>query len=126
MLSKRRTGGHRHITPLNGRARQVQAYPPDLCKALCTGIKNQIKEEQSVTTNSLVNGKHWDDVSGGWLGPRLVAEARAEEMEYIHMRKVYTRLPSSQCFRETVKAPIKTGWVETKERRASRTCGPGG
>ena len=65
MLSKRRTGGHRHITPLNGRARQVQAYPPDLCKALCTGIKNQIKEEQSVTTNSLVNGKHWDDVSGG-------------------------------------------------------------
>ena len=31
---------------------------------------------------------------------------------------MYTRVPRSQCFRETGKAPIKTGWVETNKGTA--------
>eukprot|EP00973_Karenia_brevis_P042738 5914809-Karenia_brevis.AAC.1 len=32
---------HRHVHLVNGRARKAQVYPPDLCKAMCMGIKDQ-------------------------------------------------------------------------------------
>ena len=92
LLSKRCTGGHQpahHALERQSETSSSVSTRPDLCKAICTGIKSQIKEEQGVTMNSFVNGKHWDDVRGGWLDPRLVAEARAEEMEYIHKHTLW-------------------------------------
>ena len=49
--------------------------------------------------------------SGGLI--RNCVQARREEVEYIRRHKMYTRVPTETCFRETGKAPIKTGWAET-------------
>ena len=49
----------------------------------------------------------------GWLDPELCAKARQEEVEYIRRRKMHTKVSREMCLRETVKAPVKTGWVET-------------
>ena len=62
---------------------------------------------------SVWEGRHWDDNKGGWLDPELCANARREEVEYIRRHKMYVRVPREVCFRETGKAPIKTGWAET-------------
>ena len=35
------------------------------------------------------------------------------DVERTRHRKMYTRVPRETCLRETAKAPIKTGWVET-------------
>eukprot|EP00973_Karenia_brevis_P025635 3536728-Karenia_brevis.AAC.1 len=32
---------HRHVHLLNGRARKAQVYPPELCRAICRGLKYQ-------------------------------------------------------------------------------------
>eukprot|EP00973_Karenia_brevis_P068755 9559104-Karenia_brevis.AAC.1 len=32
---------HRHVCLINGRAKKAQVYPPELCKAICKGIKDQ-------------------------------------------------------------------------------------
>ena len=42
----------------------------------------------------------------------LCAQARREEVEYFRRHKMYTRVSRETCLRETVKAPIKTGWAE--------------
>ena len=34
-------------------------------------------------------------------------------MEYIRRHKMYTRVSREVCFRETGRAPVKTGWAET-------------
>ena len=39
--------------------------------------------------------------------------ARSEEVEYIRLHKMYTRVSRETCLRETGRAPIKTGWAET-------------
>ena len=58
-------------------------------------------------------GWHWDDNKGGWLDPELCTKSRREEVEYIRRHKMYVRVPSEVCLRETGKAHIKTGWAET-------------
>ena len=61
---------------------------------------------------SLWEGCHWDDNNGGWIDPKLCAEARREEVT---------------CLRASRKAPIKTGWVKTGNgRTGSSTCLRGG
>eukprot|EP00973_Karenia_brevis_P032008 4417126-Karenia_brevis.AAC.1 len=32
---------HRHVNLMNGRAKKAQIYPPELCKAICRGLKAQ-------------------------------------------------------------------------------------
>ena len=62
---------------------------------------------------SVWEGCHWDDNKGGWLDPDSCAQARREEVEWIRRHKMYTKVRRETCFRETEKAPIKTGWAET-------------
>ena len=62
---------------------------------------------------SVWGGWHWDDNKGGWFDPELCAKARREEVEYIRLHKMCTRVSRETCLRETGRAPIKTGWAET-------------
>ena len=66
--------------------------------------------EQELLLSSLERW-HWDDYKGGWLDTELCVKARREEVARI--LKMCTRVPRETCLRETEKAPIKTGWVET-------------
>ena len=65
--------------------------------------------------NSIREGKYWDDAKGGWLDPVLVRKAREEEMQYVKKHAVYEKVPMSQCWKETGKNPVKTGWADTKK-----------
>ena len=65
--------------------------------------------------NSIREGKYWEDAKGGWLDPVLVRKAREEEMQYVKKHAVCEKVPMSQCWKETGKNPIKTGWADTNK-----------
>ena len=44
-----------------------------------------------------------------------VAGARMEEVGYLRKHRVYTRVPLSQCYAETGRPPLSTGWVDTNK-----------
>ena len=69
---------------------------------------------------SVWEGWHWDDNKGGWLDLELCAKVRREEAEYIRRHKMYTRVSSETCLRESGRAPIKTGWAETDKGRPGK------
>ena len=48
----------------------------------------------------------------GWI---LIRKAREEEMLYVKKHPVYEKVPMSQCWKETVKNTIKTGWADTNK-----------
>ena len=67
---------------------------------------------------SLQAGGYWDDAKGGWLNPDVVKAACTEEMGYVRKHTVYRRVPRAQCWAETGRAPIKTGWADTNKGSA--------
>ena len=58
------------------------------------------------------NGDFWDDVSGAKLNKQKIQEARLEEIKQLYKHKVYKKVPISQCWAETGKAPIKVKWID--------------
>ena len=95
-------GGHVHTPLLNGSAKAAARYPPDLCRAICRGyIKQMRNREEGVkslmqvsatdTTDEVPEheedhvdmGFAWDDVNNKALNPKMVRDARREEMKYI-------------------------------------------
>ena len=48
------------------------------------------------------------------MGSSLVRKAREEEMQYKKKHAVYEKVLMSQCWKETGKIPVKTGWADTK------------
>ena len=202
-LSKRCTGGHRHVHLVGGRASAAQEYPRELCQAICRGIAAQKKcdlEYRFATLpmssvelvdfshvccqatgrtgeiSSLCNidestssvwlapvirpigdfPVHWhdgvhdqdghgmqsgphecdgervlqselsalhvregveqavDDVSGAYLDPALVAEARKLEMKCFDDMKVYDRVPRPEMLKRQGKI-IKTRWIDVNK-----------
>ena len=79
------------------------------------GINRIIHEHAEDGLFSLTLGGCWDDNKGGWLQPELVRKGREEEMCYVRKHRVYDKVPRSQCYQDTGKAPIKTGWAETNK-----------
>ena len=65
--------------------------------------------------NSIREGKYWDDAKGGWLDSILVQRAREEEVQHVKKHAVYEKVPMGQCWKETGKNPIKTGWADTNK-----------
>ena len=47
------------------------------------------------------------------VDPVLIRKAREEEMQHVKKHAVYETVPMSQCWKETGKNPIKTGWADT-------------
>ena len=56
--------------------------------------------------------QYWDDLSGKRLDPKLVKEARKEEMAEFRKHGVYAKVPIQQCWKETGKDPIGVRWVD--------------
>ena len=56
--------------------------------------------------------QYWDDVSGALLEREGVEKARAEEMMEFRKHNVYTKVPLTECWDKTGKAPIKTRWLD--------------
>ena len=53
----------------------------------------------------------YDGASGVLLDPRLVREARADELRYVHQHKVWVEVPRSQA-RARGKRAVGTKWVD--------------
>jgi len=109
-LSRRCDGAHKHQQLLEGRAKEAQVWPEELCKAICQGLIREIQmQEQEVKLLLRLNhfdkieeeggkrkdkGIHddeeeprWDDVSGIALRPSEVMKARMKEIGYINGKK---------------------------------------
>ena len=54
-VSARCSGGHRHVHLVNGRARQAQEYPEGLCVAICEGLREQLRADESRRNKDEVN-----------------------------------------------------------------------
>ena len=54
----------------------------------------------------------WDDVTGAALDPKEVRRARREEIEYVQKMQFYTKVPKSECIKETGKSPISVRWID--------------
>eukprot|EP00973_Karenia_brevis_P093559 12417904-Karenia_brevis.AAC.1 len=134
---------HRHVHLLSGRARKAQVYPPELCRAICAGIRDQknydgsgerligsfevdrISKEDLKDMEKKSNGLHEDhdqdmiaidDVTGARLDIRLVREAREAEMKYFKKMGVYRKVPIQKCFEMTGKAPIGVRWIDVNKQ----------
>ena len=58
---------------------------------------------------------YWDDANGGYLDPKLVRAARAEELASIKSYKVYVKRPIKECLEVTDKKPMPIRWVDTSQ-----------
>jgi hypothetical protein len=54
----------------------------------------------------------WGDVKQKELKPVQVREARRVEMEHIHNRNLYNKVPRSKCYEQTGEPPVKSMWLE--------------
>ena len=54
----------------------------------------------------------WDEISEEPLSTERVIRARLEEIEAFRKREVYDKVPISQCWERTGKAPIGVRWVD--------------
>ena len=59
--------------------------------------------------------QYWDDTSGQLLDPDLTRAARMDEVECIQSMKVYSKVPISQCVKETGKRSIGTRWIDVNK-----------
>ena len=54
----------------------------------------------------------WDDVSRASLDPKAVRAARAEEVDYVKKMGFYTKVPISECLKQTGQTPISIRWID--------------
>ena len=57
----------------------------------------------------------WDDVFGAELNPKMVKEARKEEIEYVNKMHLYDKVPITECRRVTCKMPIIVRWIDVNK-----------
>ena len=67
----------------------------------------------AASTAAPEEGIYIDDVSGCILDPKLVRQARLEELQVIHSFKVYEKVPISECIQVTGKKPLGCRWGDT-------------
>ena len=102
-LKGREVHRHVHLVGAN-RAKAAQVYPVALVEAVLRGLKRELEKmnvisavEEQVSGPSPDDMVSWeaemveykDDASGATLDPKLVQEARAEELRWIHQESVY-------------------------------------
>lgn len=96
---------HRHVHLVGANwAKAAQVYPVALVEAVLRGLKRELEKmnvisavEEQVSGPSPDDMVSWeaemeeykDDASGATLDPKLVQEARAEELRWIHQESVY-------------------------------------
>ena len=86
-----------------------------LRKLITVGPNTQIAgEEAPQEESSSAWAMAWDDSSGEGLDPAEVAKARAKEMEYVHNRGVWRKVPRSLAVRNGWKV-IPTRWIDVNK-----------
>ena len=134
-------GQHRHVHLERGRAKAAQVYPRKLCAKICEGLAAQKKIEQlglaarpvmtveemqqvanvKADENPSESLHHadaeseysaWDDQSGQRLDPRLMIQARKDEIKYFREMGVYDKVDISEAGKETGRPPIGVRWVD--------------
>ena len=77
-------------------------------------VAKQIKEECRTVEEEdpMELEMAWDDVSGAELDPKMVRKAREEEIQYVRKMNLYEKVPISQCYETTGKAPITVRWID--------------
>ena len=142
---------HRHVQLVKGRAKQAQVYPPKFCAGVCEGIAAQKKkeilgvqsrplmtiEEMHRAAGSVAKGEcpsrslHEDEcegliaidgVTGQELDPRMMKQARRDEIEYFRKMGVYEKVDISEAWKETGKAPIAVRWVDINKGDSMNPC----
>jgi hypothetical protein len=117
---------HRHVVLTSGRAKATESYPPQLICAILRGLKRHLAQRGRMVPGDVGTviceeadyhmpvdfDEAWDDVSGAQLDTGKVKAARAEEVDVIREFGVYTKVPLTQCWEETGKAPIDTRWID--------------
>ena len=58
------------------------------------------------------DGQYWDEISNKKLEKDGVIAARLDEIQQIKNHNVYVKVPTSECYQNTGKAPIKVKWVD--------------
>ena len=54
----------------------------------------------------------WDDVSGAELDPKVVRQARREEIEYVREMDLCNKVTTQECYAKIRKAPITVRWID--------------
>ena len=121
---------HQHADLQHGRAEYAAVYPEQLCYSVLKGLRNEMKQlgiQQSSSLGSICEDPEehmftqelhqhdspmYDDVSGKALLPRLVAEARADEIRGVVSHNVWTKCSVSECRDKTGRPPVKGRWVD--------------
>jgi hypothetical protein len=57
----------------------------------------------------------WDDVKGGYLRMEDVMAGRAEEVNYMVGRRIWSEVSEEECWRVTGKGPVSVRWVDTNK-----------
>ena len=66
---------------------------------------------QSVDPEEELWASAWDDITGHSLDPKEVARARGKEMQYIHDKRVWTKIPRARA-RQNGWPVIATRWID--------------
>ena len=59
----------------------------------------------------------FDDVSGEPLDPKRVQGALREEVEYVRKMRLYDKVPTTECRKQTGKGPISVRWIDINKGR---------
>jgi len=125
-MERKCQGLHRHITLVDGRAKEAEVYPKELCKEIIKGLIEQMESDKRLIRGGVGAvmpsidqdydwEEFWDNISGKSLNPESVRKGRAEEMEEVRKHQVYIKVPIQECWDKTGKAPIKTRWVDVNK-----------
>ena len=84
---------------------------------ICAQINDELETVTEEESPELLNA--WDDISGAELDPKEVYKARLEEVKFIRDMGLYDKVPVSECWEVTGKAPISTKWIDKTEVQVS-------
>ena len=102
-VNKREELGDVYLTELV--SAKEEKYKPGM---LVLSVEGQVSEVYYVDSY----GNYFDELSGRQLDKDEVIRARLEEMRQFEEHKVYTKVPISQCIKETGKKPIQVRWLD--------------
>ncbi|CAK9027043.1 Reverse transcriptase Ty1/copia-type domain-containing protein, partial [Durusdinium trenchii] len=123
---------HRHISLIGGLGHLCAKYPDELVYTVLQGIKNQMMVDGCLNSIQAYSSgpdpteplfpeefqeeveQFYDDISGEQLPPKLVQEARAEEIGWIHKIGLYDKVPRSQAV-ASGKPILPVRWVDVNK-----------
>ena len=135
VLNKLCPGHHDHEMLTGWTAKVAAKYPEPLCKAICTGLINEMRAQQEwvrtlmtlVATDTLeqikelqdTNTKYeseaaFDDVTGEGLEPREVKKARKVEIEYARKKSVWKIILRKDAIARGLQI-IQTRWIDVNQ-----------